>query len=323
MSFTDDTKAVIALTTRLGDSNRPSLPPTRWHELSAVLADNGLTPASLFDPHLEIEDIPGIRPQTASSVRDLLLGASAATVAAGEYARKGIWTLTVADERYPQALLDRLGHNAPPVVFGAGDASLLAGDGIGIVGSHNVQPKGAEFAQHIAAAAAGLSRSVTSGGARGVDQLAMNGAYVAGGSIVGVVADSLQARIRKPDILGALDSGRTCLITQQVPSSGFSPGAAMRRNKVVYGLSAVTVVVAADEGSGGTWAGAVEALTNANGVVAVWRGIGEGPGNATLEHRGAVPIRSCHELAGLLTSDGPTNPPPDEDPVQLGLLDTG
>jgi len=322
MSFTNDSKAVIALTTRLGNSKRPTLPPTRWHELSDVLIENDLTPADLFDPDLDVGRIPGIRSETASSIHELLIDASAATVAAGDLERKGIWTLTIADDDYPRPFVDRLGRNAPPVVFGAGDRSLLSGDGIAIVGSRNVRAEGAEAAQHIAETAVALSRPVVSGGARGVDQLAMNAAYQAGGTVIGVLADSLQDRIRNSDILRALDAGTTCLITQQAPSTGFSAGAAMSRNKLVYALSALTVVIATEEGSGGTWAGATEAIKNSNGVVAVWRGDGEGPGNVVLERQGAVPIQSSQELADLLNAEPAKVPTEVEDPVQLGFLDT-
>ena len=45
--FTDDAKAVIALTTRLGDSQRPSLSPTRWHRLATALDDAGLSAAKI------------------------------------------------------------------------------------------------------------------------------------------------------------------------------------------------------------------------------------------------------------------------------------
>ncbi|MEA3502776.1 MAG: DNA-processing protein DprA [Actinomycetota bacterium] len=322
MSLTDDSKAVLALTTRLGNARRPSLPPTRWHELSAVLVENGLTPADLFDPGLEVEDLPGIRPETASSIRGLLLDASAATVAAGEFGRKGIWTLTIADDDYPRSLVDRLGRTTPPVIFGAGDRSLLTGEGIAIVGSRNVVAEGGEAAQEVAAAAVTLSRPVVSGGARGVDQLAMNAAYQAGGMVIGVLADSLQGRIRNSDILRALDAGTTCLITQQTPAAGFSAGAALSRNKLVYALSALTVVIATDEGSGGTWAGATEAIKGSNGIVTVWRGDGEGPGNAALEQLGALPMRSIDELVSLLDGEKRDQGAPTEDPVQLGLLDS-
>ncbi len=322
MTFTDDAKAVIALTTQLGDSKRPSLSPTMWSELSGLLAANDLRPADLFDSGSDIGELPGIPPDLATRVRELMLDASAATVAADEFGRKGIWSLAITDDEYPAALTGRLGRNAPPVIFGVGDAALLTGDGIGIVGSRNVREDGAEIARQIAAEAVRLGRPVVSGGARGVDQMAMNAAYQSGGSVVGVLADSLQARVRNSDILRALDAGSTCLITQQAPSVGFTPASAMGRNKLVYALSAVTVIIATDEGSGGTWAGAIEALKRSNGIVTVWRGEGEGPGNAALEHQGAVPIRSVGDLGALSSGEHRDPGAPTDDPVQLGLLDS-
>jgi predicted Rossmann fold nucleotide-binding protein DprA/Smf involved in DNA uptake len=80
----------------------------------------------------------------------------------------------------------------------------------------------------------------------------------------------------------------------------------MARNKIVYALSAITVVVASDDGSGGTWSGATEALKAGNGIVGVWRGPGEGPGNEALETAGAVPIRDSSEIGDLLKARSPT-----------------
>ena len=317
MTLSDDAKAVIALTTRLGDSHRPSLPPTEWHKLAIALEDAGVRPGDIFDVDTEVDSIPGISSGTAAKIHDLVRDASVATVEAAELGNIGIWTLTIVDDDYPATLIDRLDRNAPPVIFGAGNASLLDGTGVGIVGSRNVDEAGARVAQDIATAAVTLGRSVVSGGARGVDQLAMNAAYQAGGTVVGVLADALFQRIRKPDILAALDAGTTCLITQQAPATGFSAGAAMSRNKLIYTLSAVTVVVATDENQGGTWAGATEALKKSLGTVAVWRGDGEGPGNHALEDRGAVSIFDVTGLRELLGTD----PPPE--PEQLALTDSG
>ena len=311
-----DAKAVIALTTRLGNSRRPSLSPTRWHRLASVLADNGLTPGDVFDPALEIEAIPGMSFETATSIRELLTDASVATVAADELGRMGIWTLTVVDDDYPRALTDRLFHNAPPVIFGVGDPSLLTGEGIGIVGSRNVTAEGTEVAQRIATAAVQLSRPVVSGGARGVDQVAMNCAYQSGGSVVGVLADSLQSRVRNPDILRALDAGSTCLITQQAPSAGFTPAAAMGRNKLIYALSEVTVVVACEEATGGTWperpkpSGARTASWPSGGATAKARATRR---SSIRERSRSGPQRSC---AISWVSTARTKP------EQLGLLDS-
>jgi predicted Rossmann fold nucleotide-binding protein DprA/Smf involved in DNA uptake len=90
----------------------------------------------------------------------------------------------------------------------------------------------------------------------------------------------------------------------------------MARNKLVYALSEVTVVVATDLESGGTWAGATEALKKGNGQVAVWAGDGAGPGNDALIRLGATPLLSTDELLDL---QPPTASEPSE---QLGLLDS-
>ena len=79
--------------------------------------------------------------------------------------------------------------------------------------------------------AAGMA--LVSGGARGVDRLAMDVAQQAGGSVIGVLADSLKSRIGGNEVRTSLDEVTTCLITQQDPSAGFSVAAAMGRNKLI------------------------------------------------------------------------------------------
>jgi predicted Rossmann fold nucleotide-binding protein DprA/Smf involved in DNA uptake len=257
--------------------------------------------------------VPGVKPETADTVERLLEDAAAATLEAEELGRRGVWVTTTADADYPPALAERLADNAPPVIFGVGDPGLLSTPSFGIVGSREIGEVGADVAKTLATEAASLGRSVVSGGARGIDQLAMNSAYQSGGSVIGVLADSLLSRIRSPGVLEALDEGRTCLLTQQTPASGFSPAAAMSRNKLIYALSELTIVVASDRESGGTWSGATEALKSANGRVVVWRGDGEGPGNRELERLGAVPIKTIGDLRGLL---GTSSKPPE----QLSLI---
>lgn len=309
MTLSNDAKVVIALTTRLGSSQRPSLTAQRWHRLVGALRDSGHSPADIFDTSLDLRQVPGVKPETADSVERLLEDAAATTLEAEELGRRGVWISTIVDDDYPSALTDRLADHAPPVIFGVGDRALLSVPGIGIVGSREVGETGADVAKTLAVEAVSLGRSVVSGGARGIDELAMNAAYQQGGSVVGVLADSLLTRIRSPEVLEALDQGRTCLLTQQAPASGFSPAAAMSRNKLIYALSKLTMVVVSDRESGGTWAGATEALKMGNGQVVVWRGNGEGPGNAELERLGALPIKATDELRVLLET---TTKPPEQ-----------
>lgn len=306
MTLTNDAKAAVALTTRLGSRQRPSLTPKMWHELSQALDDAGYGPNAIFDHTLDLTEITGVNEELIDRIGRLISDAAAAMLEVDELRHKGIWTATVFDDGYPLLLRQRLGHNAPPVLFGSGNVALLGHSGVGIVGSRNVDEAGGEVAKALAREVVAMDLPVVSGGARGVDNLAMNAAFQSGGSVIGVLADSLIGRIRKPDVLQALDDGNVCLVTQQAPSSGFTAGAAMSRNKLIYGLSAVTVVVASDDDSGGTWAGAKEALKSGNGTVAVWRGEGEGAGNQALEDMGAHRLEEPADLASLLDVRSPS-----------------
>ncbi|GBE23639.1 hypothetical protein BMS3Bbin01_03024 [bacterium BMS3Bbin01] len=314
MTMGDDAKAAVVLTTRLGRRDRPALSPAVWHSLVQALQDAGLRPGDLFRGE-EVIDRTAVAEDLAARVRALIEDTVAVTVEVDTLAGKGIRVVTYGDEHYPVRYRRRLGTQAPPVLFTVGDLGLLGGGGVGIVGSRNVDPAGAAVAREVAGYAARGGLPVFSGGARGVDQLAMAAALDAGGSVVGVLADSLERQIRKPDTLAALDGGQICLITQQHPRAGFSVGAAMGRNKLIYALADVTVVVASDRGRGGTWQGAVEALRHGYGNVAVWRGAGEGAGNTELEKSGALPLTAVERLDELASGDDAAPP------VQMTMLD--
>ena len=213
--------------------------------------------------------------------------------------QSGITVVAGFDESYPNHLRDRLGDAAPPLLYVAGDTALLAHESLAIVGSRGVSEAGADVARRAARAAVGDGLSVVSGGARGVDQLAMSAAWEAGGAVVGVLSEGLERALRSRENRAAVLDGRALLCTPYKPTAGFSTGNAMGRNKIVYALSSLALVVASDEGSGGTWGGATEALTKRLTRVAAWMGEGAGPGNAALVKRGATPI---DDIADLLAS---------------------
>lgn len=214
--------------------------------------------------------------------------------------QSGIKTLTVFDEHYPRQWLARLGAKAPPLVHGAGVLELLDTPGLGVVGSRDVSQEGGDVAREIARLAARRGLPLTSGGARGVDQLAMSAAFEAGGTVVGILAESLSRKLKSPDLRRAVYEGTTFMCSPYSPDAPFSAGNAMGRNKLIYAQAALTVVVASDVESGGTWSGATEALKHGYGSVAVWRGDGEGPGNRLLQEQGARPVSSLDDIESLL-----------------------
>ena len=78
------------------------------------------------------------------------------------------------------------------------------------------------------------------------------------------------------------------LISSFDPDTGFTVPIAMARNRWIYALADRALVVACSEGSGGTWAGAIEALRHGARVY-VRVGNPARPGNDALAARGAIP----------------------------------
>jgi predicted Rossmann fold nucleotide-binding protein DprA/Smf involved in DNA uptake len=227
---------------------------------------------------------------------------SAATAMALEVERlerEGASVMTPFDEGYPSRFLERLGAAAPPVLFAFGPVALLEGPAIAIVGSRDANEAALDVARRSAAAAVERGLVVISGGARGIDQQAMAAAYQAGGTTVGVLAESLVRRVRDPETRRVINEGRACFVTPYKPDAGFSVANAMGRNKIVYALAAATLVVTSDEGRGGTWEGATEALRRGYGTVATWIGAGSGSGNERLADLGARIVRDVGDASWM------------------------
>ena len=283
----DASLAVHALTNRLLDVGVAPLKASEfWKVVDKVedLADlHGLTVAEMADA------TAGTGLEAERLVRLLDSGVGLAMRLDDLY-EKGIAVITLLDDGYPHRLRERLGTAAPPVLYCAGDLTILAEDGIGMVGSRDVGPDGAEITRKAAHQVAGHGLSLVSGGAKGVDQISMAAAFEAGGNVIGVLADSLERAISRSDNRQALLEGRACLCTPYQPNARFTTGTAMGRNKIIYGLSRATLVIASAKDSGGTWAGATEALKKGYGTVAVWMGAGAGPGNQPLVDLGGTAV---------------------------------
>jgi predicted Rossmann fold nucleotide-binding protein DprA/Smf involved in DNA uptake len=191
---------------------------------------------------------------------------------------------------------------------------LLSTDLLGLVGSRDIDHAGTDVAKRAAESAVSQGFGVVSGGAKGVDRVAMNAALEAGGHVVGVLADSLVRSTRDPEVRRAVADGRVCLCTPYAPSAGFTVGQAMGRNKLIYALARAALVIASDLEQGGTWAGASEAITQRITPVAVWTAGGKGPGNDRLVTLGGTPIAGLDELFPL-----PIWPEPADVDGQLAL----
>ncbi|HEX2266404.1 MAG TPA: DNA-processing protein DprA, partial [Solirubrobacterales bacterium] len=166
-----------------GDRSLKPLTPNEWRKLSVDLHAAELRPRDLVGLSVEeIRDTLDYSLEGAERLARLLSRGGQLAIELEGLANRGIWLLTRADEHYPPVLKERLGPQAPPVLFGAGPKATLQDRGIAIVGSRDVDDEGLWFANALGHRCAEQGFVVVSGGARGVDLAAMSGALSRGGA---------------------------------------------------------------------------------------------------------------------------------------------
>ncbi len=326
MSLSPDSLVLLLLCSHLGLPDEDDTSPLtlrEWTPLARKLQLLNIPPRNLVsNSAIELQNLLQLNPEQSTRLANLLGRGEIVDRQLVRFASLGIRVLTIADTDYPGRYRQRLKESAPLVLFYAGELALLGQPGIAVVGSRNLDPAGQECAAFVGNAC-GLSGLVLySGGARGVDKISMEAALAARGTVVGILADSLEHARRAPATRAALDEGNLCLVTPYSPNAGFSVGAAMGRNRLIYTLADYAVVVASDAETGGTWSGAVETIKHDWVPVYVLEHANMPAGNRLLLERGALafpyPFKvTPKELPDWLKEH---TPPPKPKPSQPGLF---
>jgi len=234
----DDLAALLAL------AELPGIGPGR---LRALVARFGGAAAAVRAPHPAIAALPGFSRAAATAIRALSLARGCAILDGVE--RLGARVLLPTDADFP-ALLREI-PDAPPVLFVWGDAALLRRPTAAIVGSRDPCRYGVDAARLLAGGVARAGVVVASGMARGIDAVAHTAALDAGGASVGVLGNGFG--VVYPAANRALYERMVrdgCLVTEFPPGERPHAGAFPRRNRLISGLAAATVVVEAAPPSG-------------------------------------------------------------------------
>jgi DNA processing protein len=221
-------------------------------------------------PFAFLSTVPGISCALATAVKATPLEIGRKTVE--DTAKLGAEILIPEDMGYPTLL--RTIADPPPVLFTLGNQELMFRPAAAVVGSRDHSNYGATVCRSLAAAAAGAGVVVVSGMARGLDAVAQTAALEAGGTTIGVLGNGLgviyPAANRTLYERVARDG---LLVTEFPPGERPHAGSFPRRNRLISGLSRVTVVVEAAEGSG--------ALITAGAALDQGRDVMAVPGNIT------------------------------------------
>lgn len=175
--------------------------------------------------------------------------------------KEQIFLIGLDDERYPKLIIDKLGENAPPVLFCKGQLQLLNSNSISIVGSRDVSEFATVLTRRISNRLAENGFNVTSGLAKGVDTNAHIGALESNGTTIMVLSYGFNYLSVKKDIKEYNWEKNSLFISQFMPYEKFSGQNAMTRNKLVCALSKAVIVISSgpERDSSGKMSGTFDA----------------------------------------------------------------
>ncbi len=176
---------------------------------------------------------------------------------------------------YPESL--RNIPEPPLILYVAGDRSVLNTPSVTIVGSRKADSYGMNISRELASDFAQAGQTIVSGMAQGIDQSAMLGAITAKGKTIGVLCCGMDVDYPSGsgDFRGKILESGGAIISEfefGTPAlSGYFPV----RNRIMAGLSGLTVMVQAGEKSG--------ALITAHKAMEYGRTVAAVPGRIDIE----------------------------------------
>ncbi len=207
-------------------------------------------------------DAPAILSATVAQLREVphLAAGLAESIASwrdtidvqGELARAkqaGCHIISLLDDEYPPLLREI--HDPPLVLYVRGALTQAMRNAVAVVGSRQTTLYGRETARRLAGDLARAGLTVVSGGARGIDTAAHEGALAAGGltvAVLGTGMDVVYPAENAPLFERIAQTG--AVITQFPLGCRGSKHSFPIRNRIVAGMTQATVVVEATLTSG-------------------------------------------------------------------------
>lgn len=147
------------------------------------------------------------------------------------------------DNRYPLSVIQKLGNNAPPILYCKGNLQLLNQSSVSIVGARDIGEFEIMITRNIAQKLANNGINVTSGYAKGVDTAAHFGALEVQGTTVMILSFGFNHLNSKREFDSFNLEKQALFVSQFKPYEKFSGQNAMIRNKLVCAFSRAVVVI--------------------------------------------------------------------------------
>ncbi|MBV9599447.1 MAG: DNA-protecting protein DprA [Chloroflexi bacterium] len=271
--------------------------PIRFQRLLAVC---GSAQAAWEAPDIELAGA-GLERRTIDSLRTLRQRTTPEAIL-DKLTQLHVTPLTLLDDEYPLNL--RQVADPPPVLFTRGRLVPSDTSAVALVGTRRATGYGNAVAYHLTRDLASAGVTLVSGLAKGIDTAVHDAAIRCGGRTIAVLGnglDQVYPAENAPLARKILDCHAGALVSEFAP--GIPPDAVNfpRRNRIISGLSLVTVILEAGERSGALIT-ADFALEQGRDVLAVPGSIFSPTcaGTHQLLKQGATPVTTANDILDVL-----------------------
>ena len=216
--------------------------------------------------------------------------------------RDGVRLLTCHDLEYPRRLKEI--HDYPYLLYVKGEVSLLNRPCVSIVGTRKSTSYGIQVTELLSQILVANDVVIASGAARGIDAMAHQASVKYGGQtivVLGTGLDRMYPAEHRRWLQNMTDNNQAVMISELPYDTELMPHHFPRRNRIIAGLSAVTIIVEAGEKSGALIT-AQYALDENRDVFAVPGPITspQSDGTNRLIKDGAIPLTKLEDILEFL-----------------------
>lgn len=247
MNLSENSQAVILLTAGFAERGKPQFPPLNpdeWNGLRQFLQSHHLEPRHLLGDSVEnlLPDYVSAN-LIAARISALLERSGTMAVAMERWNRAGLWVCTEYDRGYPAKIKELLKDEAPSLLFGSGDLSLLIKNGVGIICDSGTKSDRTDFARDLGQKCAQqnilLASSMIDGGCgRAIEVALENESAVLIITPGKLMSTSLNARYRKH-----IASGNLIIVSPSDPEAAPDRDSIRIVNRLVYCLTGSVVIL--------------------------------------------------------------------------------
>lgn len=164
-----------------------------------------------------------------------------------EWQRRDFWILGRGDAAYPKRIKQSMKSQAPPVLFGTGEVTIIDQGGAAIVGPEGATQQSAESVQELAKVYAENGHAIIVAGRQSIGENAVKSALDAEGSVIWVLQGSeLNVPLEKP-LRRSRAAGKTVVLSSRSPADKRSMSEEPRVGQMLMTLCDSVVFVDSSE----------------------------------------------------------------------------